>query len=645
MNFREVLIRSDVKSFAPPDIRLLFPEGEPSEFWGRVRTSPAYESLVSEIRSEGGRLLMDPMPDLSYSLFSQFAQDGSRLPYERVYFARRKRLNTLVFLSLLEPERVVWREALCDVLWSICDEYTWCLPAHLKGALETDGEYTAPLSSVEWSRAAKRTEIDLFAAETGFALSEILCLLDAGDSEHEREIEHVCMNEPRHALPLPPLLRSRMKEEVRRRLFKPYLQHGPFHWEKARHNWAAVCAGSIGAAALYLLEDEKELLPVLNKVLYSLNYYLSGFGEDGACPEGIGYWNYGFGYFVYFADLLKKRTHSTIDLFQWAKVHEIALFQQKSYLSGNVTANFSDSLPRVNMHIGLSHYLADRYPDFEVPALKLQATFQEDECSRFAHALRNLIWFDPKRRGESWTSADYYLPNAQWLVSRHVSTAGEYAFAAKGGHNDEPHNHNDLGQFILVSDGEIFAADLGCGEYTADYFGAGRYAYDCNGSQGHSVPIIDGAYQAAGAERKAKVLKISVGDKEDLFDLDLSQAYDLPYLQSLIRRFVWRKPEMPSLYLEDEFHFTKSPDCIVERIVTQCRPHMGNENDNDVVLAGQGKRSVFIHYDGSKVQPIIVQKTYKDHTGLPAAWYAVDFRAEQPGMHVKIAFQFEFQDR
>ncbi|GJM76376.1 hypothetical protein HMSSN036_85920 [Paenibacillus macerans] len=108
---------------------------------------------------------------------------------------------------------------------------------------------------------------------------------------------------------------------------------------------------------------------------------------------------------------------------------------------------------------------------------------------------------------------ELFLPDAQWLVSRHRSAAGSFGFAAKGGHNGEPHNHNDLGHFILIAGRDTFAADLGSGEYTADYFGAGRYRYDCNGSQGHSVPIINGRHQAEGERHAAVVLEKAAGER------------------------------------------------------------------------------------------------------------------------------------
>ncbi|KAI7250671.1 hypothetical protein KC345_g11638, partial [Hortaea werneckii] len=418
---------------------------------------------------------------------------------------------------LLEPDNAVVLEKLLDTLWAICGEYTWCLPAHLPADHD----------------AAKISQyIDLFSSETGFTLSEISLLL--GDR-------------------LPPLLRSRIRHEVERRLFRPFLENGPYHWETARHNWAAVCAGSIGGAALLLVNDTARLTDILLKTENSMNYYLEGFGEDGACQEGLGYWNYGFGYFTYYSALLRARSDGRLDWFKQDKAAQIARFQQKCFIDGSYVANFSDSVPQVHVHMGLSHYLAEACTDVERPPSALRAPYTEDHCSRFAPALRNLIWTRAGKEEEAWEASSCYLPDAAWMLSRHLSPAGSFGFAAKGGHNDEPHNHNDLGHFILSGWGEVYATDLGSGEYTADYFGAGRYRYDCNGSQGHSVPIIDGRYQEAGRGFSSTVLYASAAAEKDELTLEMTQAYTVTGLQSLVRSLVWHKEERPRLELTDTY--------------------------------------------------------------------------------------------
>lgn len=603
----------------PGDSRLLFPDGGQDEFWRGLSESGEHQQYFAEIRAEGERLIREPIPELTYSLFSMFERRGSRLEFEKVYFEKRRRLNTMAFLSLLEPDKPEFREALQDALWSICNEYTWCLPAHLKHSVETDGGQTFTVDSSEWSRRERGVRIDLFAAETGFALSEIMRLTESW---------------------LPPLLRSRIVEEVVQRLFKPYLLHGPYHWETAKHNWSAVCAGSIASAALLLLEDPQQLAPIVEKALGSMEYYLAGFGDDGACLEGIGYWNYGFGFFVYFADLLTKRTQGGIDLFKREKVRQIAQFQQKAYLDGDILVNFSDSVPRANVHIGLTHYLAGLYPEVAVPPTALRAPYTEDHCSRWAPAFRNLLWFDPSRNGRTWEAADYYLHDAQWLVSRHTAASGCFGFAAKGGRNDEPHNHNDIGQFILTGGGQVFVSDLGSGEYTDKYFGPERYTFDCNGSQGHSVPIVDGHVQQEGAASSAQNVQASVGREENRLQIDMAKAYRLPHLTALVRSFTWHKTDTPLLVLEDRYTFSARPASIVERIVTMIEPV--EEEAGSLSLIGEGGRKLLIRYDRTEVRPSVGSRAYKDHFGKDTLWYAIDFAVLQPEMEHKVTLSFQF---
>lgn len=594
-----------VQDMKPVDWSLYYPQGDSAGFWTRALSSGVLQADISEIRAEAERLDGQPISALTYTLFSIFARTGSRLEYERVYFERRRRLNTYAFLSLLEPDNTGALEKLEDILWVICDEYTWCLPAHLP----------ADHDAAEISR-----HIDLFSSETGFTLSEVLLLL--GDR-------------------LPLLLQSRIRHEVERRIFRPFLEQGPYFWETSRHNWAAVCAGSIGAAALLLVKEPAMLTDILLKTESSMSYYLEGFGDDGACLEGLGYWNYGFGYFTYYSDLLRARTGGRLDWFKQEKVSQIARFQQKCFIDESHVANFSDSVPQVRVHMGLSHYLADAYADVLRPPSALRAPFTEDHCSRFAPALRNLIWTRAGRENEAWEAASYYLPDAAWIVSRHVQAAGSFGFAAKAGHNDEPHNHNDLGHFILSGRGEIYASDLGSGEYTADYFGAGRYSYDCNGSQGHSVPIISGQYQGAGREFSTAVLHASAAAEKDELTLEMAQAYPVSGLQSLVRSLVWHKEELPRLELTDTYRYEGAPASWTERFVTWRRPKL--LHPGSVLLPGTAAgHGVEVTYDPEAVRPEITAHVYRDHYGQETLWHSLDFHVLQPGAEGTLTFTFQF---
>ncbi|MEF2968464.1 heparinase II/III family protein [Paenibacillus sp. M1] len=598
-------ISDQVRCMPPAGLNLYYPDGDGDAFWSEVRSGEEYTADLEEIRSEAERLLAVPAEALTYSLFSLFARQGTRLEYEREYFEKRRRLNTFAILSLLEPQSERYKAALLDAIWAICGEVTWCLPAHI-------GE----------DRPVKAA-IDLFAAETGFTLAELRLLFG------ER---------------LPQIVRTVIAELVDKRLFRPFLENGPYDWEEAEHNWSAVCAGSIGSAALLLLNEETDrerLERILERTQRCMEFYLRGFGDDGACLEGLGYWNYGFGYFVYYADLLYGRSGGTLDWFAGEKVRRIAGFQQKCFLGGKAVANFSDALPYASIHIGLSRYLAGKYAEVESPPLALRADFREDHCSRWAPALRNLLWRSRAGNPADFGSGDYALRDAGWLISRSVSENGVFGFAAKGGHNDEPHNHNDLGHFIMAGGGAFFLSDLGCGEYTKDYFGEGRYDYDCNGAQGHSVPIIDGKYQPAGRSRTATILDQSLSESEVRMSAELSAAYECKRLESLTRTWVWRKMAWPELELYDAYRFAAPPDRLTERFVSLLKP-IKSEEAGVLLLRSDRALGVELHYDVRHLRAEVSERPFRNHFGENAFWYAIDFHVIEPKANEDVYFLFKF---
>jgi hypothetical protein len=578
-----------------------------SQLWG----DSINKLLLEEIKAEADRIMLTSDPELTYSLFRIYGDSGERLAYERVYFERRKRLNSYVIMALQEPENVQYEVAALNMIWSICNEFTWCLPAH-------------------FNEGSDRLDIDLFSAETGFALSEIKLLL--GDR-------------------LPDLLRKRIDNEVELRIFHPFLEQGPFGWETADHNWAAVCAGSVGAAALHLIADSQRLSEVLERVLHSLDCYLTGFGEDGACAEGYLYWQYGFGYYVYFAQMLKAATNGEINLFASKKVKEIALFQQKCFTGSSTVVNFSDSRPESGIFMGLSCCLHHEYDEVIVPDASLRADYSADHCGRWAPAIRNLMWVKEEWMQTTgnktvWPAESYYLSDVQWLLSRHASdNGGNYSFAAKGGHNEEPHNHNDVGHFIVHADGQAYLADLGSGKYTAKYFGPERYSIWCNGSQGHSVPIIDGSHQQNGAAFRATVMEASTNASTDKLALEISSAYGLSKLERLERRFLWEKEELPRLTLTDTIWLAPNGEeaaaerLVIERFITILAPQLVEAGR--IILLGQ--RQLTISYDHQVWSPVVTSRSDIDHYGSERFWYTLDFQLNAAAVGVPLIATFIFQ--
>jgi hypothetical protein len=135
-------------------------------------------------------------------------------------------------------------------------------------------------------------QLDLFACETSFALSEITTLLE------ER---------------LAPLVVYRARTECYRRILTPYLDlTGLWKWERGTNNWSAVCAGSIGMTAMYLIRDSRVLTPIIQRLIATMEGYLSGLADEGTCVEGVSYWRYGMSFYCAFADTLRSRSGANL---------------------------------------------------------------------------------------------------------------------------------------------------------------------------------------------------------------------------------------------------------------------------------------------------------------------------------------------
>ena len=549
--------------------------------------NPLLQPYLQEIADYADKCRGTAIPSLRYSLFKLFVETGDRGHYEldpEGYFPRRGRISAFGALAWLYGREEDIHE-LEDIIWAICDEYTWSLPAHVEREA-----FTSRLENDAYM-------VDLFAAETAQTLAEIVFLL--GEK-------------------IAPIVRLRVERLINERVFDRVLTHD-FGWMTATHNWAAVCAGSVGMAAIYAVEDEERLAAVLSRLLPSMECFLSGFSEDGACLEGIGYWKYGFSYFVGFAELLERRTKGQISLFKDPRVEKIAAFQQKIYFPGGRTVCFSDGNSRAKWFPGISFFLNKRFASVTMlPEAFCQLSFAADHCHRWSNILRNLLWSEEKAA----TEGDFRtccLPAAQWFIGHGPTGAG---VAAKAGHNDEPHNHNDVGSFQYYLNGEEMLSDLGSGEYTRQYFSETRYDFFVCGSQGHSVPMIDGCTQRAGKEARAKDVVLD----ESGIRMEMADAYELDGLVSL-KRSVLFDETTGTMTLTDAFVLDDKKHDVCERLITYGTVTI----EEGRALIRLGEQAVSIAYDPAVFTPIVTPVSFSAHLGVEKRLFTLDFHTMAQG--------------
>jgi hypothetical protein len=557
-----------------------------------VKTNPLLKNSLEYLAEKGEEFRNREIPGLAYQLYALFDTTGGRKEFESRYFERRNRLLVYGLLSWLWNRREDIK-ALEDAIWAICDEYSWCLPAHMAGrSLSPVSETARHKGIITQGGSDNSLRLDLFACETGFALAECCAMLEQILS--------------------PPVI-ERARNEVYRRLIKSYLDNGALqHWELLKMNWCAVCGGSLGGAACYLIEDDLFLGGILYKILPAIDRFLDSFTADGACVEGLSYWTYGVSFFVSFADLLFHRTGGKIDLLRDSRFENIARFQQSCYLPGGAIVNFSDARD-TGFSLGLTSFLKARIPSVETPPASRIMALNHDGISHFAPALRDLIWADRQEPPPPKFNKTTIFPDAQWLLC----TLEDIAFAAKGGHNEEPHNHNDVGSFIFYKKGKMIFADLGSGEYVKDYFNENRYTIFCNQSFSHSVPVISGQGQKPGKEFQAKACSIGPGGE---MTLDIAPAYGIPGLASLKRRFLFGA-DGGTLDIRDCFTFLDGPLSVTERFISIYPPLV----KNGLVHIDAGGSQGILECSLS-AEPVITEEKHRSHSGELIKVFLIDFQ-------------------
>ena len=521
----------------------LLGRGQDPEFWTGLKNKKEFERYIRELedywQSEGKSLEIGILP---YSKWKLFWDTGDRGEYEHLYFERRYFIEYTLPLALIYPEERVYVDKLSEVIFAICDEYTWCLPAHQGQRDKNDN-----------------TRVDLFASETGFYLALIYTLL--GDR-------------------LDPLIRDRIRVEINRRIFDTITSCECYGWWETGHtNWTAVCTSSVGCAMMLMrpdLIDEK----MEARLVRAMHSFLDGFADDGICTEGCGYWAYGVSFFVQFADMLKIFTEGRIDFFKEKKVRAIATFPQKMFLSGKASVSFADGNRSLDYTFGVMHRLKTEY-EGDVLIYSPEYGSYEIGCGRLCIRLFSAIWHVDEyynNPADNTACFEEYAGNAAWLTKRTV----KYGFAAKAGHNAEMHNHNDVGSFIFAKGGRQLLMDVGAGEYTRQYFSKERYTIFEPSSRSHSVPVIGGEYQLVGRDAAATEVEYKSGR----FSMDIAGAYKLDGVRSIKRSFDMYDDRvvMTDAYDVDE---GKS---IVDRIVTLVKPEV---KEAGLILVGDCRLSWF----------------------------------------------------
>jgi hypothetical protein len=225
---------------------------------------------------------------------------------------------------------------------------------------------------------------------------------------------------------------------------------------------------------------------------------------------------------------------------------------------------------------------------------------------------------------EESAAKTYILDQVQWYIS---TGDGNFSFCCKAGHNDEHHNHNDVGHFQTFKGGDEFFADFGAGVYSGPYFGKERYSFIQAGSHGHSVPIVNGQYQKFGKQYAAKDVSFS----DNGMIADIAGAYDIPELKKLTRSFVFDKS--PAIvHIKDEFELSSDGIPVTERFVSWAKPEI--EDGKVTLTRNSGKMSLYFDKD-------IFEASFEEVDSGKGTVYLTDLTVKEP--KANMTFEFEIK--
>lgn len=317
-------------------------------------------------------------------------------------------------------------------------------------------------------------------------------------------------------------------------------KHQHTFWIGARDNWSAVCLANIAYASL-AINSKTVNLPLIASVLRDIQPYLDSIETDGYFPGGIRYWEYGFGHFILLAETLYNATDGKLNLYDLPKVQSAIHFPMKTLIA----QKNADSAEGVTQHLmfgdntGVStknrwiwNILNRRFTtNYNIPTIPLPNLWYP------SLPILDLTLSPPTKtlkKIKTNITSTVWFPTSGVLISHSPNKV--ITLAIKGNHNAEEnkHNHNDVGSYTIFHNGKYLSGDPGSGKYEGA-FGPDRYARAIESSWGHPVPVVDNQMQSTGIQFKAEVMDYQDSPDKTYVKYDLSKAYPVDGLISLIR--------------------------------------------------------------------------------------------------------------
>lgn len=297
-------------------------------------------------------------------------------------------------------------------------------------------------------------------------------------------------------------------------------------------NWTVVCNTGILLGSLAIYEKYPTTCnTMINNAVRSMKAGLNEWSADGSYYESIMYWNYGTRNLIMATDAfecaiggdfsalpplsepfmydfsLADGVSKTPDFFIYGMGND-GMFDYGDTVQGSIHS--SPAMMWIGERFGNHSYI-----DYHLSALSKYGLSGENLSL-------NLLWYSPQRE-------DALLPNDMLFTDDFASMRsswsadGIYA-ALKGGTNGRPHQHYDIGTFVVDAFGTRFVKTLGASNYNWTDLQENYYLKRPEGS--NTIVVNPDEYIGQSASGTSEFETMHSGTSSSYAILDMTGAYD-----------------------------------------------------------------------------------------------------------------------
>lgn len=514
-----------------------------------------WQQLPAGIREEYIRkaesYLKYDWPVVKATDYLEFIRSGAR--HQEVYAACSDAMNSLVMGELAEGKGR-FMDQIINAVWYFSEQTWWGWSAHLGSQKAGAGlpDINEPF-------------VDLGVGEIASDLSWTWYLF------HE-EFDKI------H-----PLISSRLKQEITNKALIPYFTRNDFWYMGFNggrpNNWNPWINYNMLNCFLLIETDPSKKVAEVEKIIKSLDKFLNGYSDDGGCDEGPSYWGAAGALLYESLEVLKDATGGKFDVFNDPLIQNIAKYFYKVNIHAPYFINFADA-DATTMGDASAVYRYGKaindptMQEFGSYLYKLGKSGDHSPEGKICDQLKSLTLMDELKNAPAKEAlvADFWLPDTEVGGARDKEGSFEgFFFGAKGGFNDESHNHNDVGTCVMYYNGEPCLIDLGREEYNAKTFSPRRYEIWTMQSGYHNLPVINGMDQKEGKNFKARNSIFTSNSKTVTLSTDIAGAYTVDAMvKSWVRTYTLNRGR--SFVISDKFELTgQNKSGTSSNLITYCK--------------------------------------------------------------------------